>query len=142
MLPIIDAPSSPIIIQDLSVLWLDEVGKGLWLSLVWVGVTVVVAVVVVVVIVVSIILWADVLHLVDRAALWAALDWALAGHLRVVSVWSWYVRHKPRSNSEGRGWKSAYSQPDSDVGVSWETSATSVLLISERSDHDWVGNSS
>lgn len=32
-----------------------------------------------------------------------------------------------------------YGQPDGDVGVSWGTSATSVLLITERSDHDWVG---
>ena len=36
--------------------------------------------------VVSIILWADVLHLVNGAALWAALDWALTGHLRGVSL--------------------------------------------------------
>jgi hypothetical protein len=30
---------------------------------------------------VAVVLWADVLHLVDGATLWAALDWALAGHL-------------------------------------------------------------
>lgn len=73
-------------IRSLSVLWLDKVGKGLWLSLVWVGVTVIQAIgVVVVVVSVSIVLWADVLHLVDGAALWAALDWALTGHLREVS---------------------------------------------------------
>jgi hypothetical protein len=32
----------------------------------------------------------------------------------------------------------AYSQPDGDVRVSWETSATLVLLITERLDDDWV----
>lgn len=70
--------------SNLSVLWLDEVGEGLWLTLVWVNVTLV-AVGIVVVVVVSIILWANVLHLVDGTALWAALDWALAGHLLSVS---------------------------------------------------------
>lgn len=78
-----------LVFKNLSVLWLDEVGKGLWLALVWVCVTVVETVgVVVVVVSVSIILWADILHLVDGAALWAALDWALAGHLICVSICS------------------------------------------------------
>lgn len=45
-------------------------------------VPVVVAIIVVVVVVVSVVLGTNVLHLVDRAALWAALDGALAGHLR------------------------------------------------------------
>ncbi len=71
--------------RDLSVLWLDKVGEGLWLGLEWVDVTVVKAVGVVVV-VVSVVLWADVLHLVDGATLWAALNWALARHLWTVSM--------------------------------------------------------
>lgn len=55
-----------------SVLGLDEVGKGLGLL---------VAVVVVVAVVVGVLGRADVLHLVDRAALGAALDGAVAGDL-------------------------------------------------------------
>lgn len=69
------------------VLRLDEVGHGLGL----------VDLVGVVVVVVAIVLGADVVHLVDAAALGAALDGALAGHLvsseRVVSG----------ANGQGRG---------------------------------------
>jgi hypothetical protein len=63
------------ITTSLSVLRADVIYEGLGLL-----VTVAVAVVVVVVIV-RISLGADVLHLQDIAALWAALDWALTRHL-------------------------------------------------------------
>lgn len=68
--------------KHLSILRLHEIRKRLRLLEHWVSVAVVVAIIVVVVVVVSVILRTDVLHLVDRAALWAALDGALAGHLR------------------------------------------------------------
>lgn len=125
--------------KDLSVLWLDKVGKGLWLSLVGVGVAVVQAIgVVMVVVSVSIVLWADVFHLVDGAALWAALNWALAGHLGLL-VYDLAYTGKAGLRRKGRGSGRAYGQPDGDVGVGWGTGATSVLLVAERSDHDWVG---
>lgn len=55
-------------------------------------------------------LWADVLHLVDATALWAALKRAVAGH----------------------------SQPDDTVRVGGAASAASELLVAERLDGDWV----
>lgn len=71
--------------QHLSVLRLHEIGKRLRLLEQRVRVAVVVSIIVVVVVVVAIVLGSDVLHLVDGAALGAALDRALAGHLRCVS---------------------------------------------------------
>ena len=44
-------------------------------------------------------------------------------------------RHDSRGSSYRWG---TYGQPDSDVGVSWGTGATSVLLVTEGADHDWV----
>lgn len=67
--------------KHLSILRLHEIRKRLRLLEHRVRVAVVVAIIVVVVVVVSIVLGTDVLHLVDGAALWAALDGALAGHL-------------------------------------------------------------
>ena len=62
------------ITQNLSILRLDEIRKRLWLL---------VAVVVMSVVAVSVwvFLWPDVVHLVDGATFWAALYWAVFGHL-------------------------------------------------------------
>lgn len=65
-------PTQPNTTGDLPVLGLDVVGKGLGLLE---------AVVVVIVVVVVGVLGTDVVHLVDVAALGAALDGALASHL-------------------------------------------------------------
>lgn len=88
--------------------------------------------IIVVVVVVSVILGTNVLHLVDRAALWAALDWALAGHLRRGALVMDMVL---------RG-GSTYSEPGGDVGVGRGAGAASVLLIAEGLDHDRVGHGS
>jgi hypothetical protein len=54
----------------------DIVGKGLWLLIVvrTISVSVVVGV--------RVICWTDVIHLQHISALWAALDWAVSGHLK------------------------------------------------------------
>ena len=44
--------------------------------------------------------------------------------------------HKDRGSS--CIWET-YGQPNGDVGVGWRTGATSVLLVTEGADHDWVG---
>lgn len=76
--------------SNLSVLWLNEIGKRLRLALIVVNAIVisVVAVAVGIVVTMWVFCWADVLHLVDRAALWAALDWAFARGLRKVRKWA------------------------------------------------------
>lgn len=71
--------ANPTQLGGLPVLGLDVVGKGLGLLE---------AVVVVVVVVSVVVLGTDVVHLVDVAALGAALDGALAGHLVVSSEYS------------------------------------------------------
>lgn len=107
----------------LSVLWANEVGKRLRLLVVVVAISVVV-----VVVVVWVISWADVLHLEDVAALWAALNWAIAGHLPMLLD----------TITRCAAAKGTYGEPNSDVGVSWVAGATSVLLVTKRLDNNWV----
>ena len=85
----------------LPILGLDKVGECLGLL---------VPVMVVVAVVVTIILRADVLHLVDAAALGASLDRPLTGH----------------------------AEPDDVVGVSRAAGATGILLVTSRADQNWV----
>ena len=59
---------------------------------------------------VAIVLWANILELVDTTTFWAALDWALTG----------------------------CHEPDNNVGVCWATGAAHVLLVAEGLDLDWV----
>jgi hypothetical protein len=97
--------------KHLSVLRLDEVGHGHRLALVVVcAVGVVVDVVGVVAVAVAVVLGADVLHLVDGAALGAALDGAVA-----------------------RG-----GEPDDNVRVGGVAGAALVLLVAEGLDDDGV----
>lgn len=72
-------------ISNLSVLWTNKVGEGLWLTLVVVGTIVIGMSTVSVVVSVWVFSWANVVHLVDVTALWATLDRAVAGGL-VISV--------------------------------------------------------
>lgn len=51
-----------------------------------------------------------VVHLVDAAALWAALDWTVAGD----------------------------GEPEGIVGVNWESSASKISLFTERFDDDGI----
>lgn len=88
--------------------------------------TAVVAVAVVVVVVVGS-LGADVFHLEAVAALGAALERALAGHLFL------RINTHPRRNSSN-----TYREPDDGVGVGRETGAAGVLLVTERTDNDRV----
>lgn len=97
----------------LSVLRTDKVGHSLGLALVVVSaVRVVVDVVLAVAVAVGVValLGTDVFHLVDGAALGAALDGAVAGA----------------------------GQPDDDVGVGWVAGAAEVLLVTEGLDGDGV----
>jgi len=86
---------------SVAVLRLDVVGKGLGLLE---------GRVVVVVVMVVVVLGANVLHLVDAAALGATLDGAVAGH----------------------------TQPCDTVGVGGESGAAGKLLVAGRLDHDRV----
>ena len=88
---------------DLPVLRLDKVGEGL-------GLLVAVTVAVIVAVAVGVLLGANVLHLIDAAALGASLDGALTGH----------------------------AQPDDGVGVSRAAGAAGVLLVTGRADEDGV----
>lgn len=79
--------SSPLIFHiipksSLSVLRTHEISHRLGLLVVVLSIAVVV--VAVCVVRVRVLLWSDVLHLQDVAALRAALDWAVAGHLRLL----------------------------------------------------------
>lgn len=38
--------------------------------------------------------------------------------------------------------RKTYSEPDGDVGVGWGAGAASVLLLTERLDHDWISDGS
>lgn len=69
--------------SNLSVLWANEVGEGLWLTIEVVGTVVVSVVTMTVVMSVWVLSWTNVLHLVNGATLWAALDRAVAGGLPI-----------------------------------------------------------
>jgi hypothetical protein len=104
-----------------SVLGLDVIGKGLGLLKLRR------------VVVVVIILRTDVVHLVDAAALGASLDRALAGELN--SQCQQFTSVRP-----GREKKKVktHAEPVNTVRVGGETSATSELLVTSRSNHDGV----
>lgn len=98
---------------SLPVLRSHEVGHGLWLAGKVVH-AISICVVAVVVVTVTVILRSNVLELVYAAALWASLNWAVAGS----------------------------RQPDDIVGVNRETGAAEVLLVAEGLDSDGVVESS
>lgn len=110
-------------LPELPVLGLDVVGKGLGLDE---AVVVVVGVVV---------LGPNVLHLVDITALGAALNRALAGHLRTGME---CVSGLSAGLAWWRGVVTTDREPDDVVGVGRETSAASVLLRARGADHDGV----
>ena len=85
-IPVLSTPkktqsTQPIHVTSLSVLGAHVIRKGLGLL-----VAVAVAVVVVVAVVMRVSLRANILHLQDVTAFWAALDGAIAGHLRHVDI--------------------------------------------------------
>lgn len=113
---------------SLSVLRADEIREGL-------GLLVAVAVaVVVVVVVMGVSLGADVLHLQDVAALRAALDRAVTGHLDGEELGDCTISHTAPCSRGGR----TYREPDGDVGIGGIAGAASVLLIAEGLDDDGV----
>lgn len=95
---------APQIFNALSVFRLDEIRHGLWLLVH------VLIVAVAVIVSMAVILWSNVLHLVHTAALWAALDRALAGS----------------------------GEPDDNVRVDGVTGAAEVLLVAEGLDSDGI----
>jgi hypothetical protein len=107
----------------LPVLGLDEVGEVLGLL-----VSVVVVAVAVIVVIVS---GAHIVHLVNAAALRAPLNGALAGHLKTISI----------AQSPARKEKT-YAEPDDVVGVSRETGASGILLLTSGADENGVLDSS
>lgn len=101
---------------SVAVLGLDIVGKGLGLLEL-----------LVVVVVVVVVLGAGVLHLVHAAALGAALDRAVAGHLVTIS------QHE-QAGKRGK----THAEPGSVVGVGGDTRAAGKLLLTSRADGDGV----
>jgi hypothetical protein len=64
--------------------------------------------------------WPDVIHLVDRATFWAALDRTFAGGLfHYISDMKAHAKYS-----------STYSEPNSDMGISRRAGAATVLLVS------------
>lgn len=82
---------------------------------------------------VSIVLGADVVHLVNTTALGAALDGAFAGHLCTVS--SAPIIPPRIGAAHGRG---THAEPDNVVRVSRVTSAAGILLLAGRADGDGI----
>lgn len=72
----------------------------------------------------------NILHLKDVAALWAALDWAVARHLFTQSV--------PVLEYSLASWGRTYRKPDSDMRVSGVAGAASILLVTERLDDNRI----
>lgn len=85
--------------------------------------------------VVVVVLGADVLHLVDAAALGAALDGALAGKLRLALAECLPLFFSP----EKIAWEwDTYGEPGDDVGVDGEAGAAGELLLAGGADDDGV----
>jgi len=106
LLPSCLIPTSPT--RLVTVLGLDKVGKGLGFL------------VTVVVVVVSVVRGANILHLVDAAALGAPLDGPLLGHLEGSA---------PNTCCPGQV---TYTKPDDVVGIGRNTGAAGILLVAGR----------
>lgn len=107
---------------SVAVLGLDEVGKSLGLLKL------------LLVVVVMVVLGTDILHLVHASALRAALDGAVAGHLSTI------ISNQPFSRNVDVvvDVVGTHAEPGSGVGVSWDTSAASKLLITGGAEGDGV----
>jgi hypothetical protein len=109
---------------SVAVFGLDVVGEGLGLLEL------------LVVVVMVVILGTDVVHLVDGAALGAALNGAVLGHLcisvSIIEIHGW----SGTISIGGRG--KSYANPEGGVRVGRETSATSELLLASRADQNGV----
>ena len=87
---------------------------------------------------VAIIGGANVIDLVDRAALGTAVEWAVAGHLFMLCLLKCHPEpsdlwFRPRGTERNKG--PTYREPGHDVGVGGIACTTGILLIAGGTDH-------